>query len=123
MKRILFATMVVLPGMLIYAQDQPMQSAPPAQAAQKVEQVASQLNLTAAQKLKLIPILKAEAPKVEAIKGNTSLSPMQKMEQLRAVHSETDPQVKAILTPDQYQTLQGIRRQEIQQAIRNRQKQ
>ena len=123
MKRILLAAMVVLPGMLIYAQDQPMQSAPPAQAAQKVEQVASQLNLTAAQKLKLIPILKAEAPKVEAIKGNTSLALMQKMEQLRAVHSETDPQVKAILTPDQYQTLQGIRRQEIQQAIRNRQNQ
>jgi hypothetical protein len=123
MRRILLATMVVLPGMLIYAQGQPMPSAPPAQAAQKLEQVVGQLNLTAAQKLKLIPILKAEAPKVEAIKGNTSLSPMQKMEQLRAIHAETDPQVKAILSPDQYQTLQGIRRQEIQQAIRNRQKQ
>jgi hypothetical protein len=43
------------------------------------------------------------------------------MEQLKAVHDETDPQVKEILNPDQYQTLQTIRRQEIQQAIRNRQ--
>jgi hypothetical protein len=95
----------------------------PAQGAQKLEQVAKQLNLTPAQELKLIPILKAEAPKVEAIKANTSLSTIQKMEQLKAVHDQTEPQVKSILTPDQYQTLQGMRRQQIQQVIRNRRNQ
>jgi len=117
MKHILMVVMLLLPGAFISAQNRP------AEGAQKLEQVAQQLNLTPAQKLKLIPILKAEAPKIEAIKTNTSLSPLQKMEQLKAVHDETDPQVKAILTSDQYQTLQRIRREEILQAIRNRQAQ
>ena len=114
MKRILIFAMLLLPGAFISAQDRP------AEGAQKFGQVAQQLNLSPEQKLKLIPILKAEVPKVEAIKANTSLSPIQKMEQLKAVHDETDPQVKSILTSDQYQTLQRIRREEIQQAIRNR---
>jgi hypothetical protein len=117
MKRLLMVATLLVPAVFISAQDRP------AQGAQKAEQVAKQLNLTPDQELKLMPILKAEAPKVKAIKDNTSLSPMQKMEQLKAVHDQTDPQVKSILTPDQYQTLQGIRRQEIQQVIRNRQNQ
>jgi periplasmic protein CpxP/Spy len=91
-----------------------------AQAAQKFEQLSRQLNLTAAQKVQLIPILRAEAPKVEAIRANTSLSRVQKAAQLKAVHDETDPQVKAILTPEQYQSLQEIRRSEMQQAIRKK---
>src|SRR5215470_5978663 len=100
--RTLMAAMLVLPAFMP-AQDQ-------SQRVQKVEQVAKQLNLTPAQEMKLVPILKAEAPKVEAIKADTSLSPMQKMEQLRALHQQTDPQVKSILTTQQYQTLQEIRR-------------
>jgi Spy/CpxP family protein refolding chaperone len=118
MKRsILTAAMLFLTTIFVSAQDRP------AQVVQKVEQVASQLNLTPAQRAEIIPILKAEAPKVRAIKNNTSLSPMQKMEQLRALHQQTDPQMKSILTPEQYQTLKDIRRQEIEQAMRNRQNQ
>jgi hypothetical protein len=90
------------------------------QAPQKLQAVAAELKLTPAQEMKLMPILKAEAPKVEAIKADSSLSPMQKMQQLKAVHAETDPQVKSILTPEQYQTLQTIRRREVEQAIRKR---
>jgi hypothetical protein len=114
MKRILILAMLLLPAMFVSAQNRPVEGA------QKFEQVAQQLNLSPEQKLKMIPILRAEAPKLQAIKANTSLSPIQKMEQFKAVHDETDPQVKSILTPDQYQTLQRIRREEIQQAIRNR---
>jgi hypothetical protein len=115
MKHFLMIAMLLLPGAFISAQNRPA-----AQGAQKLEQVAQQLNLTPDQKLKLLPILKAEAPKIEAIRTNASLTPIQKMEQLKAVHDQTDPQVKSILTSDQYQTLQRIRREEIQQAIRNR---
>jgi protein CpxP len=117
MKRILMVAMLLLPAVFLPAEGRA------AQGAQKVEQLVKQLNLTPAQEVKLVPILKAEAPKVKAIKENTSLSPIQKMQQIKAVHDETDPQVKSILTPEQYQTLQTIRRQEIQQAIRNRQNQ
>ena len=116
MKELLIVSMLLLPAPFISAQDRPAM-------AQKVEQVAKQLKLTPDQEVKLLPILRAEAPKVQAIKANTSLSGIQKMEQLKAVHEQTDPQVKSILTPDQYETLKGIRRQEIEQAIRNRQNQ
>jgi hypothetical protein len=45
---------------------------------------------------------------------------MQKMEQVKALHNQTDPQVKSILNPAQYQKLQEMRRQELEQAIRRR---
>jgi hypothetical protein len=90
------------------------------QAAQKLDQLAAQLSLTPQQKRQLIPVLAAEAPKLRAIKADTSLSKMQKIQQLKAVHDETDPQVRAILSPDQYQKLQQIRRQEVEQMIGNR---
>jgi hypothetical protein len=97
-----------------------------AQAGQGVkafEQLAQQLNLTPQQKAQLVPILVAEAPKVKAIKADTSLTKVQKLQQLKMVHAQTAPQVKAILTPQQYQQLQEIRRQEIRHAIENRQNQ
>ena len=65
----------------------------------------------------MLPILKEEGPKIEAIKNNPSLPPMQKMKQLRAIHNESAPKLQKILSPAQYQQLQAIRQQEIQQAI------
>ena len=54
---------------------------------------------------------------MEAIKADSSLTKIQKLEQLKAVHDQTDPQVKAILSPEQYQKLQGIRRQEVERVV------
>ena len=88
--------------------------------AQKLAMVAKQLNLTPQQKVKLMPILADEAPKVEAIKANTSLTGLQKMEQLRALHEQTNPQVQAILSPQQYEQLQQIRQHEIEQMIQKK---
>jgi len=90
------------------------QAAAKEQKLDRLEELSKQLNLTPEQKVKLLPILKADAPKLEAIKDNTSLTKLQKLEQIRAVHQQSDPQVKAILTPEQYQQLQTIRQQEIQ---------
>ena len=39
------------------------------------------------------------------------------MGQLRAIHNETAPQLQKILSPAQYQKLQAIRKQEIEEAI------
>lgn len=83
----------------------------------KVQAVAQQLQLTPEQKVKVLPILEQEAPKLEAIKTNTSLSGLQKMKQLRAIHAETAPQLQKILSPEQYQKLQAIREQRIKEAI------
>src|SRR5206468_10935604 len=55
----------------------------------KLQAISQQLNLTPQQKAKVLPILADEAPKVEAVKNNSSLSGMQKMQQLRAIHQQT----------------------------------
>ncbi len=87
------------------------------EAAAKLQALSKQLNLTPEQKVKMLPILETEAPKLKAIKDNTSLSGMQKMRQLRAIHAESAPQLQKILSPAQYQQLQTIRQQEIKEAI------
>ncbi len=83
----------------------------------KVQAVAQQLQLAPDQKVKVLPILEQEAPKLEAIKNNPSLSGMQKMKQLRAIHAETAPELQRILSPAQYQKLQAIREERIKEAI------
>ena len=86
------------------------------EAMQKAQAVAQQLNLTPQQKEKILPILAAEVPKVQAIKNDNSLTKIQKIQQLRAIHQQNDPQMKAILSPEQYQKLQAIRQQTIRDA-------
>jgi hypothetical protein len=86
----------------------------------KLQAISQQLNLTPQQKAKVLPILADEAPKVEAVKNNSSLSGMQKMQQLRAIHQQTDPQLRAILSSEQYQKLQAIRQQAIREAMQKR---
>jgi periplasmic protein CpxP/Spy len=86
----------------------------------KLQAISQQLNLTPQQKAKILPILADEGPKVEAIKNNSSLSGFQKMQQIRAIHQQTDPQMKAILSPEQYQKLQAIRQQAAREAMQKR---
>jgi hypothetical protein len=86
-------------------------------AEEKVIALAQQLKLTPQQDVEVLPILKAEAPKVEAIKNDPSLSGMQKMRQLHAIHSENAPQLQKILSPAQYQQLQAIREADIKKAV------
>ena len=87
---------------------------------EKLEALSKQLKLTPEQKEKLLPILKAEAPKIEAIKNDTSLTKLQKAQKIRALHEETNPQVQAILSPEQFQQLQEIRRQEVEDMIQKK---
>jgi len=86
----------------------------------KAQAIAQQLNLTPQQKEKILPILAAEVPKVQAVKNDNSINKIQKIQQLRAIHQQTDPQMKAILSPEQYQKLQTIRQQTIREATQTR---
>jgi len=104
----------------IFALLAPASFAQKAGAMSKAQAIAQQLNLTPQQKEKILPILADEVPKVNAIKNDNSLSKMQKMQQLRAIHQQTDPQMKAILTPEQYQKLKTIRQQTIRDAVQGR---
>ena len=87
------------------------------EAEKKMIALAQQLKLTPQQEVAVLPILKAEAPKFEAIKNDPSLSGMQKMKQLHAIHAENAPQLQKILSPAQYQQLQAIREADIKKAI------
>ena len=98
----------------------PTSFAQKAGAISKAQAMAQQLNLTPQQKEKVLPILAAEVPKVQAIKNDNSLSKMQKMQQLRLIHQQSDPQMKAILSPDQYQKLKQIRLQTIREVTQGR---
>ncbi len=100
----------------IFALMAPASFAQKAGAMSKAQAIAQQLSLTPQQKEKILPILAAEVPKVHAIKNDNSLSTMQKMQQLRVIHQQTDPQMKAILSPEQYQKLRQIRAQQIREA-------
>ena len=97
----------VLPTATSYAQNK----------AAKIQAIAQQLDLTPQQKVKILPILTDEGPKVQAIKNDNSLSKVQKIQQIRAIHRQTDPQMKAILSKEQYQKLQAIRQQAIKDAV------
>jgi Spy/CpxP family protein refolding chaperone len=88
--------------------------------AAKLEAISQQLNLTPEQKGKIMPILADEAPKIQSIKNNNSLSKIQKIQQVKAIHKQTDPQMKSILSPEQYQKLQGIRQQAVRDAVQAR---
>ena len=78
---------------------------------QRLMVTAKQLHLTRKQAKQLLPILNAEEPKLQAIRNDQSLSRVEKLQRLQAVHAASDPQVKAILTPAQFQQLQVFRQQ------------
>ena len=92
-----------------YAQQIPKSCQESKSRQERLMAVAKQLHITPKQAMQLLPILEAEEPKLQAIRSDTSLSWMEGLRRLRAVHEASDPQVKAILTPAQYKQLQVIR--------------
>ncbi len=88
-----------------------------AEAMQKLEKMSAALNLSPTQKQQMLPILMEEAPKLKALKANTSLGPVQKAMQMRQIANATDTKVKPILSVQQYQTWEQMRAQERQQMM------
>lgn len=84
---------------------------------EKLQKMSAELQLTPQQKKQVLPILEQEAPKMKAIKADTSLGPMQKAMKLKQVSNETDTKLQPILTPQQYQKLQQMHAQEREQMM------
>ena len=87
------------------------------EAMQKLQKMSAALQLTPQQKQQVKPILMDEAPKLQMIKSDTTLGPMQKAMKMRQIADDTDGKLKPILTPQQYQTWQQMRMQERQQMM------
>jgi len=66
--------------------------------AEKLQELSQALHLSPAQKSQLLPILEAEAPKIEDVKKNPNLSPQQRAMELRSIHQQADPLVQRILS-------------------------
>ena len=108
--------MSVLMVTMAAAQQKSAQQESPQQKSANLERIARYLNLTPQQKDKILPILADEAPKVQEIKNDPSLSRMQRAQRIKAIHQQNDPQMKAILSPEQYQKLQAMRHKSISDA-------
>ena len=76
---------------------------------QRLIALAKQLHVTRRQAKQLYPIMQAQEPQLQAIRNDSSLSRVEKLHRLHAVQDASDPEVKAILTPSQFQHLQVIR--------------
>ena len=74
-----------------------------------INQFSIELGLTEQQKQQIVPILKQAAPQLEALKKNTSLKPLQKIEQLKQIADSVDTKITPLLNPDQQQKFQAIR--------------
>jgi len=68
----------------------------------RMQEIFKELNLTEDQKSKLRELFAAQGEKIKEIRANTSLTPEQRMQQFRALQEQLEPELKKILTPDQF---------------------
>ncbi|MGZ6078565.1 MAG: DUF3604 domain-containing protein, partial [Myxococcaceae bacterium] len=76
-----------------------------------IDQFTLELGLNEKQKQQIVPLLKAELAGLEALKKNTSLSTLKKIEQLRKSGNDFDAKITPLLDPAQRQKFQAIREQ------------
>jgi hypothetical protein len=106
------AALVLLSSIALWVVFSPVTAQEPP--GEKIKMLSQVLGLTPQQKSQLAPIVEAEAPKIQAIQQNPNLPPKEKLKQIQAIHSQTDPLVRNILNPNQYQMWQQIRKDELQ---------
>jgi len=87
-----------------------------------VKTLTSKLSLTPDQAGKIAPIIADRQAKLKAIMADASASRMERMHQSKAIMSDTDTQINAILTPDQQAKYAEIE-QQIRQQARHRMQQ
>jgi len=73
---------------------------------QRMQKMAKELKLTDAQKEQLKPIIKAEVAKLKELRNDKALSRKEKQEKMKAIRLEMAPQIKAVLTPEQFEKWQ-----------------
>ena len=71
------------------------------------------LSVSPEQSAKIAPILSNEGRQVTAIRNNNSLSDAQKIQELKSLQRQSDPQLKAILSSAQYDKLEVVRHQAV----------
>jgi hypothetical protein len=72
-------------------------------------QFSTELGLTQQQKEQILPILNDEITQLQALQGNTSLSGLKKLEQLRAIGVSFDEKVEPLLNSEQQVKFRALR--------------
>lgn len=75
----------------------------------RLEWMSKKLNLTEDQKAKLQPILQDEFQQMKAVRDDASLNRDQKHEKMMQIRQTFQPQVTAVLTPNQQQKLEQMK--------------
>ena len=71
------------------------------------------LSVSPEQSVKIAPILSNEGRQVIAIRNNNSLSDAQKIQEVKSLQKQSEPQLKAILSSAQYDKLEVVRYQAV----------
>ncbi len=74
-----------------------------------IEMLTEQLSLTADQKTKLEPILKAQGQKMQDLRKDESLSQEQRREKSRSLREAGQKEIEAVLTPEQIKKFEEMR--------------
>lgn len=77
---------------------------------QQMERLNTELKLTDAQKPKVEALLKERQKKMRDLRSDQSLSDEQRREKFRSLREEETKQLKAILTPEQFEKYQAMPR-------------
>ena len=78
---------------------------------QRVDRMASTLNLTDAQKTKVTALFEEQGKKIRELRADTNVPQDQRREKARALRQESDKKLQAILTPEQWEKWQKERAQ------------
>jgi hypothetical protein len=79
-----------------------------------ISALTQKLHLSPEQLQQVMPILQKEFPKLQAIKGSSTLTDGQKVSQTKAVQHQSDSKLKSILSPQQFGSLKDFRAEQLQ---------
>jgi len=80
-----------------------------------ISALVQKLHLSPEQLQQVLPILQKEFPKLQAIKGSSTLSDQQKTAQTKVEQKKSDSKLKTILSPQQFLSLKNFRSQQLQE--------
>jgi len=92
------------------------QSASQPSAADRLKQMAAELNLTDAQKEQIQPVLQDQIQKMQALKADTSLSRRERLSRAKAINDNAVQQIRPLLNAEQQKKYDEMREQMKEQA-------
>ena len=81
----------------------------------KIENLTQKLQLSPDQQTKIKPVAEQEVGYLEEIRANPVLSKREKLKKLELIVRNSDTQMKTVLSSEQWQKLQSLRKQQKQQ--------